>query len=367
MSPLWAFILWQLSLSLFAFFWGGCPCCTCDIFDDLFTRANSTDIGSNWSEDAGDWQIATNKLQSPASAFALATYTGDASNATVHAQVAVRTTSAGDKVRLVVGCTGTGDYFCGELKFGTGVTAANTTLKIFQRSGGTDTELATATIKGTAPNLDATIRLCVGTDGTIYFGLGTNIGIVADRCGVGAGSVGLATGDTAAGTITFDTFALDKSEGSCLYCCRGCSGESPLAWDVTLPALTNGTCASCSSHSSQTYRISRCQASAIPGVTIGDCYWKNWALTPCNGVNGFGLLLRFLNPAGDWQVRLSLGDKFVDHPCGVATQIVWQDTFTADPIDCATTYVLPRASGEDSGGEPCDEVSGNSATIVPVF
>lgn len=365
MDALWAFILWQLSLSLFAFFWGGCPCCTCDIFDDVFTRANSTNIGSNWSEDAGDWSIVSNKLQAPASAHALATYTGDATQTTVHAQVTVRSNTAGDKVRLVVGCTGTGDYFCGELKFGTTVPSANTTLKIFHRSGGTDTELATLTLKGTAPNLDATIRLCVGTDGSIYFGLGTNVGIVADRCGVGAGSVGVATGDTAAGTITFDSWLLDKAEGSCLYCCRGCAGENPLAWDVTLPTLTNGTCASCSSHSGQTYRITRCQASAAPGVALGDCYWRNFGLTPCNGVNGFGLLMRILQGGGVWTMQVYLGDKFADHPCGMATNITWGDAFTADPIDCATTYVLPR--GADSGGEPCDEVSGNSATIVPVF
>ncbi len=40
-------------------------CCApagCDYFTDEFTRADSTDLGDDWTEDTGDWSIASNML-----------------------------------------------------------------------------------------------------------------------------------------------------------------------------------------------------------------------------------------------------------------------------------------------------------------
>src|SRR5205085_11633713 len=43
-----------------------CSCCVlpgCTIFSDTFTRANSTNVGSDWTETNGDWEIDTNSLR----------------------------------------------------------------------------------------------------------------------------------------------------------------------------------------------------------------------------------------------------------------------------------------------------------------
>jgi len=42
---------------------GGCGCCGCPVFSDAFDREDDTDLGSDWTEEAGSWEIASNKLQ----------------------------------------------------------------------------------------------------------------------------------------------------------------------------------------------------------------------------------------------------------------------------------------------------------------
>ncbi len=43
--------------------WFPCECCgTCGIFEDGFNRADSTDIGSDWTETTGNWEVSSNKL-----------------------------------------------------------------------------------------------------------------------------------------------------------------------------------------------------------------------------------------------------------------------------------------------------------------
>lgn len=42
----------------------GCRCCqpACTAWKDSFNRADDTDIGADWTEDAGDWEIVSNEL-----------------------------------------------------------------------------------------------------------------------------------------------------------------------------------------------------------------------------------------------------------------------------------------------------------------
>lgn len=44
----------------------GCPCCDCDLLFDDFNRSDDTDVGGNYTEEAGGWQVFSNLL-----------YTGD--------------------------------------------------------------------------------------------------------------------------------------------------------------------------------------------------------------------------------------------------------------------------------------------------
>lgn len=359
MSPLWAFILWQLSLSLFAFFWGGCPCCVCEIFEDLFTRANSTDISANWSEVAGDWSIVSNRLGAPATANAIAIYTGDSGQATVHVQVRARSNTSGDKLRLIVGYQSATDYFCGEVTFGATGTGA---LKIISRAGGVDTTLFSLS-GAVALNADKILRLCVGDDGTIYFE-----NLVADRTAITAGAVGVGTGGTAAGTMSFDEFHYYKAEGSCTHCCRACADAPPLYWDVTLPTMLNSVCLSCASHSGQTYRVTRCTGGGIIDSVDGDCVWSLSGLSPCVDFGLSVVITRDASLTPDYKIGVRAGTFGAVH-CGMSNSIAWAST-SSNPIDCSTTHVVPRLAASDSSPVPCTAGTsdpGDSITIVPVF
>ena len=41
----------------------GGSCCCCRILHDEFTRANSSDLGNNWTEASGAWSILSNYVQ----------------------------------------------------------------------------------------------------------------------------------------------------------------------------------------------------------------------------------------------------------------------------------------------------------------
>ena len=57
---------------------GSCGCCTCRYFFDQFTRADSSDLGNNWTEEAGSWAIGDYRLETASSnAFCQCDVEGD--------------------------------------------------------------------------------------------------------------------------------------------------------------------------------------------------------------------------------------------------------------------------------------------------
>ncbi len=83
----------------------GFCCCGCVYFLDDFERPDSTDLATelrnNWSEEAGDWEIADGKLTvAESDAYCKCVVENDASQERYQASVKVRAVNIGDQVRL---------------------------------------------------------------------------------------------------------------------------------------------------------------------------------------------------------------------------------------------------------------------------
>lgn len=115
------------------------PQCCCELcqrtFVDKFTRDDSTDIGSDWTEVSGDWSIDTNKLSTTAAGVVVANVNDDSKYAVL---CFVDMPTDGDEVRVIVGRANANNYCYAQVKR----TATNKArLKTFQVSGGTHTQL----------------------------------------------------------------------------------------------------------------------------------------------------------------------------------------------------------------------------------
>lgn len=113
-------------------------CCSetaygCDIAADDFNRADSTNIGSQWTEHAGDWEIASNNLNVDEVGLvrnhAVSPYGTE--NQVVRAKIVDY--AAGKKYRLVVQLNSAGtDYYYGEWHY---VDASNMYFRLGSSSG----------------------------------------------------------------------------------------------------------------------------------------------------------------------------------------------------------------------------------------
>ena len=188
----------------------GCRCCPgCPTTTDDFNRGDSTSVGANYTEQAGDWEISSNKLTTTdTDAILLAT-------TPVHRDQVVSVKiegSAGDKAGIISSWLDANNYVFTEVTLG----ATTSTVKVWRtRSGSTvqvNSDHTTPGIRSTeqgvlqvcyyspsswhtwfaAPNQDArsveAFRLLLPPNGEQW---------------------GLATGDTNGGSILFDdlTFA----------------------------------------------------------------------------------------------------------------------------------------------------------------
>lgn len=122
-----------------------CTCCggvvSCVLLHDDFNRANSTSLGSLWNEVIGDWEIISNTLRVTTSGSNGVLVTASAptqQNYKISTQI--NNLSANDKIRLIFGYTNSANYYFAELLFST-----SGYIRIYQKSGGVDTQLNTTT------------------------------------------------------------------------------------------------------------------------------------------------------------------------------------------------------------------------------
>ena len=274
----------------------GCQCCACTIAEDTFDRADSTNLGSDWTEQTGDSEIESNRLVLPADAIATFTPSGG-----YYAMEVVAQGDSGDKPRLIY-YRNSSNWLAAELEIGTSGKA-----RIIQRISGTTTTTAECDYSSSA-NTDYTLYLChtaVNSNFNTFYETGevtlySVATLFIDCSPVVRGQFdslvhnivsesGVATGGTAV-DVQFDNFkSLDFNTDTCALCDE-CpwpfsdgtevysTGDDAARPDlkITVPTMTNGTCSTCGDYDGEWT------------TTYDDfCIWTLNAspTTTCEGIN----------------------------------------------------------------------------------
>lgn len=224
----------------------GCGCCGCTEFEDVFTRADSSNIGSDWSEESGAWEIASNKLKGTSNGIAV--YNTAVSQNSYKVQAVVRSDTANDQVGLVAYYTDANNYYSVILDIGAGAR----TLKIFETSGGVTTERDSASVSAAAVDTDHTISLCITHDGSTArlvarFGASTFAYWEDSSPLTGPGKAGVYR-KSAAGVTTWDDFAIDLTNtDTCPDCGIPCCFDElvPVCLKLVVSGLVDNTCTDC--------------------------------------------------------------------------------------------------------------------------
>ena len=251
-----------------------CGCCStgdpCALVSDDFDRANSTNLGAGWSEESGDFTISSNKLNynSGTNAVVINTTTHTSQEVTITVDVRQGITT-GTTFRIILSYVDTDNYYYAELTIGSAQT-----LRLVERSGGTDTELDSATVT-TFAGTSYPFTACMTEFSFSATANGVSVG--AAHSGT-SGEFGLGIG-AATGPSTFDNFVARIVSDTCDDCqrpvCYLCSeAGSADSYEVTISGLTNtdpvSSCADCASFNG-TWILTR----------AFQCSWRYDGTFPC--------------------------------------------------------------------------------------
>lgn len=185
-------------------FAGGYPCCcgNCYKLQELFFRADSDSLGSNWTEVAGDADIVSSQCQLMASnTLVVCTKSVKANNHRIYGTFSSSTT--GDEFRLIVDYVDADNYHYAQVK-----TGASGHMRLYKRTAGSDTLLAedTSSPYGTSATV-AQLHLCLTSDGELWLQLLTAgfsvYGVLASTTAHGGTQVGFGIA-TKVGTVNFN-------------------------------------------------------------------------------------------------------------------------------------------------------------------
>lgn len=317
----------------------GCTCCGCVYESDNFDRADNTDIGAKWTEEAGAWSIASNKLSTTGtSAIALlaATHAKGSANITVEYEG-----SDDDLIRVGVNWVDADNYHFAEFKLR--ASGGSPYIRLYERVAGVNTQLVETV---TAVLLSGTLTVCF-TNGVFSAWPGTTFSGSSASYLVPTPSaprqVFLGTGGTVSSDVTFDNFVAER-------------GYDPDT-DPDCPQCFAGTCDECGAPPAS-LTIS---AAGWPDNTVvkdhvffGDlpCFWfseedVDEAPEFSPGCVFFHQLQRFAG--GLWELTVATGDGICN---GSGT---YQGT-AVYPTDCTETVTLTLVPGTDmtccEGGMP---------------
>lgn len=255
------------------FFIPGCaPCCTpieCEILNDTFTRSDSSSLGSDWTEVSGDWEIASNalKITTTSNAICNAVPTADAPSMRITVNVQASATSAA--ARVIVNYTDSNNYWFAEWVSGTG------TLKLYTRSGGTNTQVATVNVTtSTATNYEWVT--CVRESDHLFYSTINNKSVIALPASAPSANVcGVGTGTLSSGNIQFADFLAENVNDDCETCsarnCNSCEGGAwPNELTVTISGVADDSCASCDSLWNGTFVLAEIDDTGCPQTTTDE-------------------------------------------------------------------------------------------------
>jgi hypothetical protein len=219
----------------------GCCCgSSCAIVSDSF---GANDISTNWTTaSSGSWSISGGNLSTTSTSAYLINTTAHAGGIAAATATCTIAGSSGNIGRLIVGWKDSSHYIAAEIKFGSGGY-----IRLIQNG----TTLSSFT--GTFPT-SATVTLCVTSDqsaasastvdsgGTARFAQG-----LLTAPASGSQYVGVGTGATNSGGITFDSFSSSRTDNSCPPCvgsnlCALCSTlKSPIEIEMVWTGVAQST------------------------------------------------------------------------------------------------------------------------------
>lgn len=313
----------------------------CVTFSDTFTRSNSTNIGSDWTEVTGDWSIASNALSISSTGAVVKCNTNAPGNNNYQIKVTPGGTT-GDKIRVLLNYTDSSNYHCVEVEVGSKV-------RIIEKVMGAETTLVEV-----YNNASDTLFVCLDSDNRIRAMMGTaahgDLLAIAEISPTSP-TVGLGTGGTVSSSVTFDNFSLETPGVDTCDACKFCSNcPDTVSFEMQVQLSGMGTCGGCSDGDG-TYVCTLIGSNApflASAGGAGSCVWLHELASPICG--GYAYILVVANDSGTYSVwitndiTLSGGSSFV--------------SFTFLSNGCVNT---PNPSGISATGGGC---AGATATIT---
>ncbi len=274
-----------------------CPCegDACTIFTDDFT---TDQLATAYDTRSGSFSVSGGELSTSTATGALLVANTAGTSGVGRVTVNVKTTSLSNVVRLIGAYVDDSNYLFAELTYG----GFFSTLKLYKRVAGVNTQLGYDCPVSAATNTYLTMSLCwtgltatarAGSGGTsnntygLYSGTGNKVGVGAD---------------VASGSVTFDELAFtndfenDNTCEGCVNTCGSCNNDSNSMMDhvvLVLSNIRNGTDASTALNG--TYILDIVD---IIGTNQGDttCKWQYVFPTAVAGVKYLDLFLDVATP-----------------------------------------------------------------------
>lgn len=245
-----------------------CCCSNCTYFSDNFDRADSSNLGSDWTEVAGGWEIVSNTLvTSDNAAVLVGTVEQPLAEPNTLVTVTATVSTNGCPVRIILDYQDSSNYWFAEVLAGTGAY-----IRIYRRSGGSNTQVASKSI--TQATGSFTFAASIKTSDRIAASIGSNVisfggSFTSPKWGLGTGTI--------AAQVQFSNLSVSETnETNCpgvlgITSCSYCSPNNTAAYTykIVLAGITNGGCSSCSSLNGTYY----CTP-ATPGVGVQACVWR---------------------------------------------------------------------------------------------
>lgn len=317
-------------------------CCCCPVYSDTF---GGSDL-DGWTEDAGSWSEGSG-VASTSSTTAVLSCDTEHLDGDVRI-IATVTTASGNYARLILGFVDTDNYFYAEFRFH----ASTGQILIVERSGGSDTTLATKTNVAYGASSDLTFEHRSG----MFVATGGDDCITSDDSDnePSNGVTALGTGGTVASAVDFDDVEITKmrdgcASATCPVVCSNCSSsEAPLQWLVKIVGVANDDSDECVDFYSGTYLLRQNSA----------CTWN------CNSVNeGSGLLgvgLEVVVESGDYILRVTASEQVMGSP----QPTTWTKNYSTTQPGC-TSLECEELTLEASASTECDH-SGTTVYVSAV-
>lgn len=264
-----------------------CCCVQCTILNDEFTRADSANLGSNWEELSGTWDIDTNALaaSSTSSAVLAVPPHPDGSYSGV-VEVQIKAGTNANRARVILDAVDANNYHFAEII----VNGASSRVDLYKRSGGVNTLLRQGDNFTLSASVYVSVKVCLNDTLIIAYVDASHRNYYPYVVPHGGDRVGLGTGATVSGDILFDSFTYSKHESTelltCPSCtiCTSCGGDRvPTQMMATISGITgnrcnNTLCGNLNGTYVLYYSPLFCEQISTPGDPT-TCYWQSEEIT----------------------------------------------------------------------------------------